>query len=186
MDLLAENERPKVKVVNEGLKYGTICGLIGVLLMYGSWSMGLQTFVSVQFIGSFVPYMIAILLVAGLYLRKQNGGFLPFAEAIKFTFLAYVIAAVIVAIGNYILFNLIDKDLTVKAFQVGLEKTRKMMESVGATPEQIQKSMADAEAKNQSTGVGRIFLGMGLGLIWDFVKALLITLCIKKEEKFDM
>ncbi|MBC7587890.1 MAG: DUF4199 domain-containing protein [Chitinophagaceae bacterium] len=176
----------KVNIINEGVKYGSICGMLALLVMYGSWTMGLQTFVSVQFISTFIPYMIAILLIAGLQIRKQNGGFLPFPEAMKFTFLSYVIAAIILAIGNYILFNLIDKDLTIKSFQVGLEKTRKMMENMGASPEQIQKSITDAEAKKQSTGIGQILLGTGLGLIWDFVKALLISICIKKEEKFDM
>ncbi len=176
----------KVKIVNEGLKYGAICGILALLLMFGSWSMGLSTFVSVQFIGAFVPYMIAILLIAGFQLRKQNEGVLPFSEALKFSFLSYVIAAIITAIGTYILFNFIDKDLTVKTLQVSLEKTRAFMEKMGASQEDIQKAMAKQDPSKQDTGFGRVLLGTGLGLIWDFVKALLITLVIRKEEKFDM
>jgi hypothetical protein len=176
----------KVNIAKEGMKYGVICGLFAIVIMYGSWGMGLQTFVSVHFITTFIPFMIAILLIGGFQVRKKNGGYLSFAEGIKFAFLAYVITEIILGIGTYILYNLIDKDLTIKSFKVGLEKTRAMMQSVGATPEQINKAIADAEAKSpDKTGAGTIFMGIGLGLIWDFIKSLLITLVIKKEEKFD-
>jgi hypothetical protein len=176
----------KVNIVKEGMKYGVICGLVAMIILYVSWGMGLQTFVSVQFITTFIPFMIGILLIGGFRVRKQNGGYLSFAEGIKFAFLSYVIAEVIMGVGHYVLYNLIDKNLTITSFKAGLERTRAMMQSVGAPPEQINKAIADAEAKSpDKTGAGTIFVGIGLGLIWDFIKALLITLVIKKEEKFD-
>ena len=55
----------KVNVVKEGIKYGIICGLLSLLIMYGSWAMGLETFVSVQIFSKFIPYIIVILLIAG-------------------------------------------------------------------------------------------------------------------------
>ena len=133
----------KVNVVNEGVKYGSICGLIAVLLMYGSWAAGLNTFVSVQFWGTFVPFIIVILILAGLQLRKQNDGILPFGQALKFTFLSYVVVAVITACATYILYNVIDKDLTQKSMQVAMEKTRLMMEKWGASEEDIAKAPVD-------------------------------------------
>ena len=174
----------KVNVVNEGVKYGVINGLIAVLIMYGSWAAGLNTFVTCMFWSNFIPYMIVILIIAGLQLRKNNGGFLPYAQALKFTFLSYVVVAVITAIATYVLYNLIDKELTAKSTQVGMEKTRAFMEKLGSSEEDIAKAMKKAEEGSQETGLGRILLGTGLFLIWDFIKCLLISLIIRKEEKF--
>jgi len=175
----------KVNIVNEGVKYGSICGLIAVLLMYGAWAMGLNTFVSISFWSAFVPYMITIIIIGGFQVRKQNDGILPYAQALKFTFLSYVVVAVIVAIATYILYNVIDKELTQKSMQVALEKTRAFMEKLGSSEEDIAKAMKRTEEGSKDTGIGKILLGTGLGLIWDFCKCLLMSLVIRKEEKFN-
>jgi hypothetical protein len=174
----------KVNIVNEGVKYGVICGLLAVLIMYGGWAMGLDTFVSISFWTAFIPYMIAIIIYGGLQVRKQNGGFLSYAQSLKFSFLSYVIVAIIVAIATYILYNIIDKELTQKSMQVAMEKTRVMMEKFGASEDDIAKAMKRTEEGSKDTGIGKILLGTGLGLIWDFCKSLLIALVIRKEEKF--
>lgn len=175
----------KPNVVKEGVKFGVICGLIAILIMYGTWAAGMETFTSVGFWSTFVPYMIVIILFGGLALRKQNGGILAFSDGLKFSFLSYVIAAVIGALGTYILYNLIDPELTQKSMQIAIPKTRAMMEKFGAKDEDIAKAIRDMEAEGaKGTGIKKILLGTGLGLVWDFVKALLITLIIRKEEKF--
>ena len=174
----------KVNIVNEGVKYGSICGLLAVLIMYGSWAMGLNTFVAFSFWSAFVPYMIAIIIVGGLQVKKQNGGLLPYAQALKFSFLSYVIVAVIIAIATYILYNVIDKELTQKSMQVAMEKIRATMEKFGSSEDDIAKAMKRSEEGSKETGIGKILLGTGLGLIWDFCKCLLISLVIRKEEKF--
>lgn len=174
----------KVNVVNEGVKYGTICGLIAVLLMYVPWAMGLNTFVSLQIYMGFIPYMIVIIILGGLQIRKQNEGFLSYAQSLKFSFLSYVIAAILIAVATYILYNLIDKELTQKSLQVGLEKTRSFMEKLGASEDDIAEALKRTEEGTSDTGPGKILLGTGMGLIWDFCKSLLIALIIRKEEKF--
>lgn len=175
----------KANLINEGVKYGVICGLSAVLLMYGSWAVDINTFTSVMFASTFIPYMIIILLVGGFAVRKLNGGYLNFQEGLKFNFLAYAVAAVIIAIGTYILYNIIDQTLTEKSAQIGLEKTRAMMEKFGAAEEDIEKTMANSAESMKQTGLKEILMGTGLGLIWDFVKSLLLTLVIRKEEKFE-
>jgi hypothetical protein len=174
----------KINVVNEGVKWGSVCGLIAVLIMYGSWAAGLTTFVGVQFWANFIPYMIVIIIIAGLQLKKRNDGILPYSQALKFSFLCYVIVALIVAVATYVLYNLIDKELTQKSLQIAMEKTRAMMEKFGASEEDIAKAMKRTEDSGSDTGFGKIFLGTGLFLIWDFCKSLLIALAIRKEEKF--
>lgn len=171
--------------VNEGLKWGGICGLIGLLIMFGSWAAGLNTFITFQFWGNFIPYVIVILIVTGLQLRKERNNVLPYGEALKFAFLTYVITAVIMALGTYVLYNLIDPELTLKSFQAAEPKTRALMEKFGAGEDKIEEALRKgAEDAAKGTGLGKIFLGTGLFLIWDFIKSLLIALIIRKEEKF--
>lgn len=175
----------KANLINEGAKYGLICGLSAVLLMYGSWAVDVTTFTNVMFVSTFIPYMIIILLLGGFAVRKQNGGYLSFQEGLKFNFLAYAVAALIIAIATYVLYNLIDETLTEKSAQIGLEKTRAMMEKFGASEEDIEKQVAASAESMKKTGLKEIIMGTGLGLIWDFIKSLLLTLVIRKEEKFE-
>jgi len=183
MDVFSnDREAPLVDVKREGIKVGIINGLIALALMYGSYSMGMDVFINQQYLNTFLPYMIIVLLIAGFRLRKKNGGYLSFKEAMQFTFLSYVIAAILIAIGTYILYNLIDKDLTEKSFALGIEKTRGVMERLGASDDEIEKTLGRMENEKTETGFKTILLGTGLGLIWDFVKSLLITLIIRKEK----
>jgi Protein of unknown function (DUF4199) len=183
MDVFSNgNEAPLVDFKREGIKVGIINGLIALTLMYGSYFMGMDLFIKQQYLNTFLPYMIVVLLITGFQLRKKNGGYLSFKQAIQFTFMSYVIAAILVAIGTYILFNLIDKDLTQKSFVLGMEKTRALMERFGASDEEIERTLERMENEKTETGFKTILLGTGLGLIWDFVKSLLITLIIRKEK----
>jgi hypothetical protein len=182
-DLNSEQAVPsQINFVREGVKIGLINGTIALLLMYGSYFVGLGSFVTTQFISTFIPYMIIMLIIYGLSLRRRNGGYLSFKDGLRFTFMSYVIATLLVAIGTYILFNLVDKNLTQKSFELGIEKTRKFMENMGAKPEDIDKQMESFGTVPKETNLKNVILGAGTDLIWNFVKSLLITLIIRKEK----
>lgn len=175
----------KQNVFNEGIKYGVIGGLIFLLINFGAWGIGSTAiFVSVIGISSFVPYVIVMLIIAGLSLRKRNNNVLTFKDALKFVFVAYIVIAITEAIGNYVLFNLLDSELTAKVFEISKEKALKMMEKFGATEEQIDDAMKKMDAEAKQTTFKTIFLGLGTSIVWNFVKSLLIALAIRKEEKF--
>jgi hypothetical protein len=171
-----------INTTREGVKIGIFNGLFALTLLYGSYYIGLDVFINQQYITSFFPYMIIVLLIAGFQLRKKNGGYLSFKEAIRFSFLSYVVAAVIIAIGTYILYNFIDKDLTAKSFALSVEKTRGFMERMGASDKEIEDTIGKLDEETKETGFKTIVLGTGMGLIWDFVKSLLISIIIRKEK----
>jgi hypothetical protein len=172
--------QPGMNFIREGIKIGLVNGIIALLLMYGSYYMGLNNFVTVQFISKFIPYMMIILIIYGLQLRKRNGGYLSFRDGLKYSFMSYVIVAVLLAIGTYILFNVIDKDLTQKSFDLSLEKIKNTFAGMGMKDEDVEKAMGNREA--QKTDFPTIFLGTGFGLIWDFVVSLLVSLIIRREK----
>jgi hypothetical protein len=171
-----------VNFVREGIKIGLINGLFALVLMFGSYFISFDTFVNTQFITGFIPYMIIVLVIYGFQLRKRNGNYLAFKEGLQYAFVSYVVATLLIAIGTYILFNLVDKNLTEKVFTASLEKTRSMMERMGAPEDQINKTLDDAMKGKKETNFKNIFLGMGSDLIWSFVKSLVIALFIRREK----
>lgn len=172
--------QPQINFIKEGVKIGIINGLIALVIMYGSYYAGLQVFVDTQFISGFIPYMIIILVIYGFQLRKRNGGYLSFKDAIQYAFVSYIVATILIALGNFILYDLIDKTLTQRSFDLSIEKTRNMMQRMGAKQEDIDKQLEGMQATN--TGAKNFILGIGLDLVWSFVKSLLIAIAIRKEK----
>jgi hypothetical protein len=175
-----EVQKPTINFIREGAKIGLINGVIALLLMYGSYFAGLDTFVTVQFFSRFIPYMIIILIIYGFQLRKRNGGYLAFKDGLQYSFVSYVVVGLLMAIGTYILFNLVDKNLTQKSFELSLEKMKQAFTSMGMKEEEIDKALGNKDV--QKTDFGTIFLGTGIGWIWDFVVSLIITLIIRREK----
>ena len=176
----------KVNVVKEGAKYGLIGGLITLLITYAAWGLtDTAGFVNITGIVNFIPFVIVILIITGINMRKANNNVLTFKDALKFAFVAYVVVAVMEALGTYVLYNWIDHDLTAKSFEIGKEKAIKMMEKFGASEQQIEETKIKMDKEGMDTGFKKTFLGLGMVLIWDFCKALLISLIIRREEKFE-
>jgi hypothetical protein len=175
METINQEERP-INFIREGVKIGLINCAIALLLMYGSYFAGMDAFVNEQFISKFIPYMMIILIIYGFQLRKRNGGYLAFKEGLQYSFMSYVIVALLMAIGTYVLFNIIDKELTRKVYDAMMIK----MTSMGMKPEELEKVMGKRE--DQQTGVRTIFFGTGTGLIWDFVISLIVAIIIRREK----
>jgi hypothetical protein len=85
-----------------------------------------------------------------------------------------------------VLYNFIDATLTQQSAEIALAKSREFMEKMGASEEDIEKAMKNSAESMKETGFKQIILGTGIGLIWDFVKALLLSVALKKEAKFDL
>jgi hypothetical protein len=175
METINQEVRP-INFVKEGVKIGLINGAIALILMYGSYFAGLNAFITEEFISKFIPYMMIILIIYGLQLRKKNGGYLAFKEGLQYGFISYVIVAIIVGIGTYVLFNLIDKDLTQKVYDISLTRYKNM----GMKEEDLEKLMGKRE--DQKTGASTIFLGTGFSLILSFIASLIVSLIIRREK----
>jgi hypothetical protein len=175
METYNQEVRP-ISFIREGVKIGLINAAIALILMYGSYFAGLDTFVTFQYVARYIPYMMAILIIYGFQLRKRNGGYLSFREGLQYSFVSYVVVALLMAIGTYILFNVVDKELTQKTFDAAIGTMKRM----GMTEEEIEKVAGKKE--ELKTGIATIFLGTGMGLIWDFVVSLIVAIIIRREK----
>ncbi len=174
----------KPNITNEAVKYGIISGLLSLVIMYGAWAVSINTFVSVRFISSFIPYVIGILIFGGITLRKANDNLLSYSEALKFAFLGYVIVEIFFAIGSYVLFNFLDTNLSQKTLEIAMEQTQRILENMGASADDIEKGLERTKESGKDMSFKTVFLGAGLYLIWDFILSLLIALIIRREAKF--
>lgn len=170
--------------IKQGLTYGVISGLIFLVLLFGSWATcTVENFVAVSGVTNFIPYLFVILGVVGFKLRKDNGGLYPFKEALQFTFVAYVVFALIEAMGNYILYALIDPEMTAKVMEITIAKTLQMMEKFGAPEAKIEETIKTLQAEPKVTSFKQVFLGLGYAIVLNFIKALVLSIIIKKNEE---
>jgi hypothetical protein len=170
--------------IKQGVTYGIVGGLIFLALSFGLWAVGsVENYVAVTGVTTFIPYLFIILLVVGFRLRKDNGGLYSFKEALQFTFVAYVVFALIEALGTYVLYALVDPDMTAKVIEITIAKTVQMMEKFGASEAQIEDTIKKMQAEPKTTSFKQVFLGLGLAIVFGFIKALVLSIIVKKNEE---
>jgi accessory gene regulator protein AgrB len=178
-----ESNADSQQVKSLGLKFGIIAGLIELALMYGSYYGGMDSFLSVKVVSRFIPYTFLLFLFGAHSLRKKRGNYLTLKEGLQFAFLAYIVAEIMSAAGTYILYNMIDPELTRKSLTLGAERTRIMLEKLNTPKSEIDQEIAKIRAGNETTGLKQIVMGMGYELIFDFMKSMIIAFLIKRERK---
>ena len=172
--------------IKQGLTYGIIGGLIFLVQLFGSWAIcSVKNFVIVSGITSIFPFLFIILLVVGFKLRKDNGGLYSFQEALQFTFFAYVVFAIIEAFGNYLLYALVDTDLTKNVIPATILLWQQLFEYLGFPwpDEEISNKDVKRQLESEITNFKQVFLGLGLAIVLNFVKALILSIIIKKNEE---
>lgn len=165
---------------NPGPAYGLIAGLIIVVVTLLQYLGGVDMYLSPV---GYVSYLVIITfaVLAALKSRKQYGGSLPFAEALKITFTVFAIAMLMQTLFAYILFNFIDVPFKQALSQEVLIKTERMMHRFGASDEQITKALDEARSSDQFT-LGRMTLGYAISCIVSFILCLLISVIVKKNK----
>lgn len=167
------------KSSNIGLNYGTIGGLVLVVLLVVMYLMGIEAFLSPL---SWMGYVIIIgfAVAAGLKQRKVNGGYLEFKQALKVTFTVFALGFLLQTLFSYILFNFIDVSFREALLQRTLEKTEEMLRNFGASDDVIDQSITSASSSN-AYSFGNQLLGYGVMCILFFLIALIISAIIKRS-----
>jgi hypothetical protein len=143
--------------------------------------MGINNFAGFTMVYTWLPLVIVTLLIGGFMLRKKLGGFMEFKEALQYVLLAYLIYEIIYAITTYLLYVVIDRDLTQKLLKVSFEKMAAWMKSMGANDAKLTEAIE--KTKNETTDLKKILGGMGWAMLINFLKSLAVAFVIKKENK---
>ena len=176
-------ERSKL-LTQLSLKNGLIIGIvitlisavlyfIDPLLAFTNFWVGILTFV----------VFIALMVYAGITLRKEAGGFWTFGEAFKSFLVMSLVIAVLSTAYNALLMGVIDPELPEKAGVVVDGKTREMMAKITSSEEQVDEIMA----KNGSAVDGlrvtpkNMVTSFGVMLAFYGVFSLILAAILKKH-----
>jgi hypothetical protein len=173
--MTVETTSPK----NLGVLYGLINAGVAIVFTVILYLGGAKSFVSpIAYVGMVLPIVVCV--IGGLQIRKQQGGYLEFSEALKNTFLILVMGSLIATLFQFILFNYIDVSFRQALAQVTAEQAEKLMRRLGAPESQIDEAVEKTLNQNNYT-IGRLLLGFVFGCIWWFIVALIVSAIIKRK-----
>jgi hypothetical protein len=77
----------------------------------------------------------------------------------------------------------VDPEMTAKVIEIAIAKTMQMMEKFGASEAQIEETIKKMQAEPKVTSFKQVFLGLGLSIVFGFIKALVLSIIVKKNEE---
>jgi hypothetical protein len=157
---------------NLGVLYGLINAGVAIVFTVILYLGGAKMFVGpLGWVGRALPIVVCV--IGGLQIKKQQGGYLEFSEALKATFLILVIGSLIETAFQYVLLNYIDVSFREALAQVTAEQAEKLMRRLGASETQIDEAVEKTLNKNNYT-IGNLLLGFVVGCIGSFIVALIV------------
>ncbi|MEO1518872.1 MAG: DUF4199 domain-containing protein [Bacteroidota bacterium] len=170
--------------MNHAIKWGLIGG-IGIVLidallyivdpysLFGWWPM-LEWLV-------YIPVMIK----AGMDERDANGGFMTWGEALKPTFLTFVVSSLLYTIFYYLLFNVIDPGLEDMQMEAMMEMADKMEAWIGEEGAEAMKE--GIEEQDLSFTFSRACLTYATRLLFPgFIFAAITALVVRRNPPDDL
>jgi hypothetical protein len=172
--------------LRQSLIAGITSGLIFSVFSFGTYYSGINSFFSFSIIYKFLPVVAIMVIIFGFNLRKRLGGFISFKEALQFALVSYLVYEIFAAIVTYLLFVVIDPQLTQKLKEAGTEFSMKILKSAGAPREEMDKTLANMKKQQETTGYKNIWLGLGTNLVLDFIISMLVAVIVKKEQPAEL
>ncbi|WP_445382480.1 DUF4199 domain-containing protein [Robiginitalea sp. IMCC43444] len=171
-----ENQEPKTS--KYALRYGIILGGISIvfgIMLYSldmhydqGWQIGLVNIV----------IMIAVIIMAIIAFRKDNGGLLSLGQALKVGVGTALIAGILGIIYQMVLMNVIEPDFMANMMEI--RKGEMIAENPNMTQEQID---AASEMMQKFSGPGIVVAFSLIGsLFFGFIFSLIGGLILKRSE----
>jgi phosphotransferase system glucose/maltose/N-acetylglucosamine-specific IIC component len=166
------------------LLYGVLYGVASIIYTVILYLGGVESFMdpSVKYIGMAIP--IGFAFWVAWQLKKQNGGYLEFAEALKGIFKVMVIGILLSMIFDYVLFNFIDKPFNQALMQ---ESSRQMEKELqGKMSQEKIDEIVDKMSNVNQYSVAMQGLAFAIRCILHFIVALIVAAIMKhKRPVFD-
>jgi hypothetical protein len=113
--------------------------------------------------------------------KKMNGGYLSLSEGLRTVFLVFALGFLLQTLFTYVLFNYIDVPFRDALTQAGMKKAESLMKRLGASENQIEEAMKNAnDPKNNS--FGNTLLSYAVLCVIFFIISLIIAAIIRKKK----
>ena len=171
--------------MNHSVRYGLILGALNVAFTAGAFLIDYKL-IQNPLIGFLIfGITIAILFIAGFELRKKNGGYLSFKNALRSSFIIYTIAAVLMVAYNLLQYNVFTPEIAQELQKDALNQQVMVWESFGMSDEQIDENAAAMEDRNLF-GLTWQLVGLAGNLVFGLIISLIVAAIVKKKEpEFD-
>ena len=167
---------------SSAINYGIYLGLILSGFSIIAYVFKLELLVNFWLVLLLLPLIVITFGIIST--AKSKGileGFINFKQAFTSYFITVAIGAIISSLVMVILFNFIDPDAAITLKEIGLEKSRSFMESMGAPESEINKALALAEEQD-SFGLLPQLKGLAQALVFYSVIGLIVALIMKKND----
>ena len=167
---------------NHSVKNGLYFGLASIAYTLIIYLLNPKMLFS-GFTGIIVAIILTVvfMVMAARAERADNEGFLSYGEALKTTFLVFVVGSLLSTIFSYSLYNYIDPSLVDQMKEAALETSVKMAEFFGAPEDQLDQIREEIMNQDMSMGVGRMILQWVYSLIFGFICSLIVSAFVKKS-----
>jgi len=164
------------------INYGLYLGLFLTAFTVIAYALNIELLVNFWLVLLLLPLITIIIgIVSTAKVKSVLGGFMNFKQAFSSYFITIAIGILISSVVSIILFGFIDPDAAAMLQEIGLEKTRGIMESMGAPESEIDKAMA-AAAEQDTLSIGAQIMSIAKGLVFYAVIGLIVALIMRKND----
>jgi len=167
------------------LKYGFILAAVSIVLSLTLHFVN-PVLVYTNFmvsIGIFIVF-IALLVISGINIRKEIGGFWTFGEAFKAFLIISLILAITATLYNFVLMKFIDPDLPARAAAAIEDAQRAMMAKFGMGNDEIDAALEKGGNMQEKLepNFKNTFTSFGVSIASYGVISLILAAILKRKE----
>ncbi|WP_299116606.1 DUF4199 domain-containing protein [uncultured Winogradskyella sp.] len=167
---------------SSSLNYGMYLGLILSAFTIIAYALNIELLVNFWIMLLLLPLVAIVFgIISTAKAKSILGGFMSFKQAFSSYFITVAIGMIISSLVSIVLFGFIDPDAATMLQEIGMEKARAFMESMGAPESEINKAMAKA-AEEDAMSISSQLYNIAKGLIFYAVIGLIVALIMKKKD----
>ena len=166
------------------LKNGLILGSISIILLVGSYSIGVHFFLNDTWsiIKAFLPYLILIYFV--IEYKKIVGGYISFKDTFTVTLGISVAGAFLTTFFSILLFNFIDPDFAVQLKDFTVEKLAIQLDQLSESSSMytILENLIEQTQKEEIYSITNQASSLFYSLFFHIIFSAIIAAFIKKDK----
>ena len=168
-------------IKKNGIKFGVIAGIIGVLITAGIYIIDLKLFTA-WWLGiiSFLIYLI-LGIVLMIQTKKAFQNNFSFKDAFTTYFIYAIVGIAISVVFNIILFNVIDPGAKETVKELSIEAAVDMMKKFNTPTAAIKEAVEKMEETNQFD-VLELIKGSAFSIIFSSILGLILAAIFKKDK----
>lgn len=162
------------------LIYGLIGGIISVIYSLLLYIIGFEAFSSMSLAMVGWVIVIVFMILGGLKLRKERGGYLSYGESYVSVLLTAATASVVATIYMILLYNVIDPSLKEAMTEHAIKTSLELMEKFNTPEAEIEKAIQQIESTDSFSPMRIAGQWLWMLIMWAII-SLLVALIPKKS-----